>query len=215
MPYKRRYYKKRVPKKKSFLQKALPVAQKAFKIAKFVAGAINPEYKYNLASASLIVPTWNGSVTTLVDPTQGSGATQRTGDSIRMKDLVLRLVLDYNTLGVAEMVRFIIFIDKQNVITTASQLLQTTGVYLSTESEKNEDNKYLTKVLLDKTIMVSANKPQSKFKWLYQFKKPFHTHYTAGTATITNNAIKLCVISQNPTYSAKYSYIMRSSYLDN
>jgi len=208
---KKTYRKKRYPRKTG--TNWASIAKTALKTAKWVAGIINAEFKYNLASASLVTPTWNGTVNTLCDPIQGNGVDQREGDSIKMKDIVVRGVIDYNTLGVAEMIRVIIFIDKQNTITTASQLLQTVGVYLATESEKNEDNKFNTKTLYDKTFMVSANKPQTKFKWVS--KLGFHTHFNKGSATINTNALKICYISQNPTYSAKYSHIIRCGYVDN
>jgi len=211
-PYRSRKTRKTY-KKKGFLEKALPVAQKALKVAKFVAGIINAEFKYNLASASLVTPTWNGTVTSLCLPSQGSGADQRTGDSIKLKDFVIRGVIDFNALGVPEMVRVVIFIDKQNAITTGAQFFQTVGVYLATESEKNEDNKYETKTLFDRTFMVSNYKPQTKFK--YAMPIGYHTHFTKGTTAISNNALKMCYISQNPTNSAKISYIVRTGYVDN
>lgn len=206
----RRRYKR---KPKTFLQKALPVAQKALKVAKFVAGALNVEYRYNIASASLVSTSWNGSVNSLILPSQGDTAIARQGDSIKLKNIVFRGVVDYNTLGVAETVRVIIFIDKQNSISTASQYLQTTGVYLATESVKNEDNKFRTKCLFDRHYMVSADRPQARIKW--DAKLNFHQHYQAGTTTVTTNALKILIISQNPTNTARMSYISRVSFVDN
>lgn len=208
------YRKKKIQRKpQNFLQKALPVAKKALKVAKFVAGIINAEYKYQEASVSLQVPTWNGTLYTLCTPAQGAGATARNGDSLKMMNLTMRGVIDYNTLGIAEMVRLIIFIDKQNIITTGAQFLQYTGVYMATSSPKNEGNKFDTKVLYDRIFPVSLYKPQYKFT--INMKLNSHVHFAAGTTTIENGALKLLFISQNPTNSPRFSYITRVTFVDN
>lgn len=212
--YKRRYKKRNYKKKgNSTLGNVASIAKTAFKTAKWVAGIINAEYKYQEASVSLQTPTWNGTLYTLCTPAQGAGATGRNGDSIKMKTLTLRGLIDYNTLGMAEMVRVIIFIDKQNVVTTGAQMLQYTGVYMATNSPKNEGNKFDTKILYDKCFPVSLYKPQYKFNTVIKLNS--HVHFAAGTTTIENGALKMLFISQNPTNSPKFSYITRVTYVDN
>lgn len=211
-----RRYKKRYPKKTnngSTLGNVASIAKTAFKTAKWVAALVNAEYKYQEASVSLQVPTWNGTLYTLAVPAQSTGATGRTGDSIKLKALTLRGLIDYNTLGIAEMVRVIIFVDKQNVVTTGAQLLQYTGVYMATNSPKNEGNKFDTKILYDKAFPVSVYRPQAKFNVV--LKLGFHVHFAAGTTTVENNALKMCFISQNPANSPKFSYISRVTFVDN
>ena len=211
----RRRYKKRVYKKKSrsTMGNVASIAKTAFKTAKWVAGIINAEYKYQEASVSSQVPTWNGTLYTLCTPAQGSGATGRNGDSIKMKALTLRGLIDFNTSGLAEMVRLIIFIDKQNVVTTGAQMLQYTGVYMATNSPKNEGNKFDTKILYDKCFPVSLYKPQYKFETVIKLNS--HVHFAAGTSTIENGALKMLFISQSPVNSPRFSFISRVTFVDN
>lgn len=221
MVFKKRVFRRKVyPKRKRKIIKRGTnwgsVAKTALKTAKWVASIVNTEYKYNIVSSSLTSVGWTGTLWTLCDPSQGVGATQRTGDSIKIKNIDLRGVIDFNIgMNTPETIRIIIFNDKLNKVTAASDFLQYTGVYLATESDKNEDNKYNTKTIYDKRFAISANKPQANFK--IDLKIDLHQHYTVGTTTITNNAIKMLVISQNPigANNNKISFISRSSYVDN
>lgn len=86
-------------KPKSFLQKALPVAKKAFQIARKVASMVNTEYKYFINGISLTSVDWNGTIYSLTYPSQGVTASERTGDSIKMTDLVIRGEWNRNVLG--------------------------------------------------------------------------------------------------------------------
>ena len=208
----RRNYKK---KPKGFLQKALPVAQKALKVAKFVAGVINVEYKWLQVGSSSTVGTWNGTLVTLNSCNQGSGASQRNGDTMKMKSLVIRGEFERNTLGVtSEVCRLIIFIDKDNTITSGSQLLNNYGSNAVVYSQKNEDTKFDSKIIYDKTFVVNDQSfKQIRFN-IYK-KVGWHTHYTAGTSTIAHNALKMAFFTQTPSNGAKITYQSRLSFVDN
>ena len=92
--------------------------------------------------------------------------------------------------------------------------LQYTGVYLVTDSEKKEDNKYDTQTLFDKTFSVSQYKPQVKFTKVLKLNK--HINFDAGTTTVNSNSLKMLIFSQNVGAStSKVSFISRVSYVDN
>lgn len=213
-----RSYKKRNMKRKpkGFLQKALPVARKAFKIAKYVANAINVEYKYFLNGSSLSTNDWNGTIVSLLYPSQGIAANERTGDSIKIKDLVIRGEFNRNVLGLtSEVCRIIVFIDKENLVTTGSQFLQVTGSYSSVYSQKSENNRYLTKTLYDKTFVVNNTDTQQRYFKIYLKNLNHHVHFLTGLSTVRNNEIKMLTICQSASNGAQFSYISRFSYVDN
>lgn len=219
MVYRKKTGRKRTFKRRSYVKSKWNVgsiAKTALKTAKFVAGVINAEYKYFVNGASLVAQDWNGGISQLIYPSQGIGATQRIGDSIKMKDLVIRGEWTRNTAGLtSESCRLIIFVDKDNDTTTGADFLQTTGTYGSVYSEKNENNRYKTKTLYDRTFDVNNyNRQTNKFKIVLK-KLNHHVHFQAGTTTVKNNEIKMLLITQSPTNGSEFTYISRFSYVDN
>ena len=77
---------------------------------------------------------------------------------MKMKSLVIRGEFERNTLGVtSEVCRLIIFIDKDNTITSGSQLLNNYGSNAVVYSQKNEDTKFDSKIIYDKTFIVISS----------------------------------------------------------
>ena len=191
------------------------IAKTALKTAKWVASVVNVEYKEIQFGSSSTVASWNGTLNTLNTINQGVGVSQRTGDTLKMKTLALRGEFERNTLGAtSEVCRLIIFIDKDNTITTGAQLLNNTGSNAVVYSQKNEDTKYDTKVLYDKSFNVnSVSSPQRFFDIV--IKIPYHAHFVAGTSTVGHNALKMAYFCQNATNGAKITWQSRLSYVDN
>ena len=114
----------------------------------------------------------------------------------------------------SEACRLIVFIDKESLITAGTFLLQTTGTYSSVYSEKNENNRYLTKVLYDRTFVVNnADTQQRQFKIYLKIKSPYP--FLATTNQVRNNEIKIAFFTQSPTNGSQISFISRFSYIDN
>lgn len=219
MVFRKKNSRKRTFKKRSYTKSkwnVASIAKTALKTAKFVAGIINAEYKYFVNGASLTAQDWNGGLSNMIYPSQGVGASQRTGDSIKIKDLIIRGEWTRNTAGLtSESCRLIIFIDKENSVSQGSDFLQTTGTYGAVYSEKNEDNRYKTKTLYDRTFDVNNyNRQSNKFKIVLK-KLNHHIHFVNGTNTIKNNEIKMLLITQSPTNGSEFTYISRFSYVDN
>ena len=159
--YKRNYRKKKSYRKKQSGTNWGSVAKTALKTAKWVAGLVNAEYKYWDVSPSLpIASTYNGYITgPLCAPPQGTDVESRTGDSIKMVNLTMRLLFQFNGSNF-ENLRVIIFHDKENSITNVSDFLDITGSAMSVLSPKNQINQYDSKTIYDKTFAISANRPQ-------------------------------------------------------
>jgi len=215
MVYKKKSYprKRRVYRKKSRgSTNWIGMAKKAYKTAKWVAGLVNSEYKYYEATqATQAVIDYNGQIFNLCDPAQGDGATQRNGDSIKMKTLTLRGDIAYNG-TTPETVRMIIFNDKESSVTAGSDILESTGVQTAPYSGKNPNYKYDTKILYDKTYVIDNQIPLRKFDIV--LKVPNHVNFLATTTTIVNNALKLMFIGQT-TNGSLFRFISKTTYVDN
>lgn len=192
---------------------AVPLAEQALKTAQWVASLVNAESKYDDTTVTNQVVDYNGYVATLCDPAQGTTAITRNGDSIKLQNLTLRMFC-YNT-TVSDVLRIIVFEDKQNTITTASQMLQATGSALASLSPKNEDNKYDTKILMDKKYTLdTAAVPIRNIETVIPLK--FHTHFNASGGAIDTGALKIMAIGTTaPTSTTNITYYSRVTYLDN
>lgn len=190
------------------------VAKTALKTAKWVAGLVNAEYKYFDVSPSLpISSSYNGYITgPLCAPPQGVDVESRTGDSIKMVNMTLRMLINYNGSNY-ENVRVIVLHDKENSIVNVSDFLDLTGSSLAVLSPKNQINQYDSKTIFDRTYAISSNRPQVIIHKV--IKLNMHTHFQASTTTIKNNAIKLIVIGQQASSGSTFQYFSKITYLDN
>lgn len=186
-------------------------AQKALKMAKYVAGLVNAESKYFETSSTGDTANFNGTIFNIFQPAQGTAVNQRSGDSVKMKNLTFRGQLVIG--GTNELVRIIIFIDKENSISGANTLIQGTGTTIAVLGNKIQDNKYDSRILWDKTFnMTSANTPMKEFK--IKLKLDSHVNFNAGTTTVANGALKMALIGQSAGGSL-LRYDTYVSYLDN
>lgn len=215
MAYKRRASKKMYRKKRSYRKKKTNwgnLAYKAFKTAKWVAGLVNAESKYYEATAIATASTYTGALIPLCYPAQGVGASQREGDSIKLKNLTIRGEFVFNGTN-AENTRLIIFNDKENASTTAGDILEYTGSAVSVYSGKNPNLRFDTKILYDKTFTLDSSNPIRRFDIV--LKCGWHTNFAAGTTTIENNSLKLLFIGQQAAAGATLSFIAKTTYIDN
>lgn len=186
---------------------------KALRLATKVAGFVNTEFKYYENESMGNIITYNGVIfPNLCIPAQGVTVNQREGDSIKAKTMTMQGTVLLNSTAV-EIVRIIVFVDKMNTITTPTQFWEDIGSTLSVLSNKNQDNKYNTKILCDKSFTVDTYHPLHKFKFVCKIDR--HIHFTAGTTTITDNDIKMFVIGQTVTNGSFFSYHSHISYVDN
>lgn len=198
--------------RKHFTSKGSTVNWLVGKVKK-IADAVNIEYKEYEVKANP-TPDYNGAIVNLCVPAQGTANSQRIGDGFKMQNLTFR---GYVKAGptLHESIRVLIFIDKQNQITTGADLLDNTGTGYATLSSKNEDNKYMSRVLYDRTFQVSPGyRPIIHFEGVIPID--LHQHFQAGTTTIKDNALKQMVISDlaSGTASATVVWCSYVSYTD-
>lgn len=219
MVYKKTYGKRKTNYKKRYRRKNtqngwVGMAKKALKTASYVAKLVNSEFKEDNTSTVGGTCNWNGVITTLCNPGQGVSANQREGDSIKMKNLTLRG--DVYRTNVDCVVRIIIYLDKENTIATGADLLQITGSGLVLHSPKNEDNKYQSKILHDKTYtLTNAQKVITTYEWVYKIEQ--HVHFQSGSTTIKDGALKIAYFSNivPGVNEPGFNFYSTVSYVDN
>lgn len=225
MPYKKNYrrrfrrYKTRSKQRQWGKYGYSNLAQTALKTAQWVAGLVNAEAKDYYVTQTTINPNNNGQIVSLNSGiVQGTGDSQRTGDSIKMKTLTIRgqLQAQSNLPGAAELVRIIIFLDKQNEITTGAELLNIIGSNLSVLSPKDDDKYYQTSFLYDRTFNMSLNQyPQKIFKKIIKLNT--HVKYNNTNNDIENGALKLFYVTQQPvtTGATHLQFSSKLTFMDN
>lgn len=216
--YKKRYnnYRRKTYRKKRYYKKKSTnwgnVASKALKTAKWVAGLVNAEYKFYDDVVTGTVTNYNGTLlNNMLTIPQDVTANGRTGDSVKLKNMTWRFEIKQGSHE--EVVRIILFIDKEDSTSGVNQLLQLVGSSMGVYSPKNENNKFNTKILFDKEFKVTNEYPIYKFEKVV--KLDYHLNFDAGTTTITNGVLKIALISQNISGGATYSHYSRITYLDN
>jgi len=217
MPYKKTYkrnFKRKRPVRRRGAGKSKGwggTAVRALRLAKRLADAVNIEYKEFRVQQNP-TPTFNGSVSLLNDVPQGSAQSQRIGDSYKAQTLTLRGIVSAGA-ALAESVRIIVYLDKQNLITTGAQLLDNAGGGFAVISSKQEDNKYQTRILYDRLFHVSPGyQPKQYFEMVIPINE--HVHFTAGTTTIKDNALRILSIGQLAAPTATVLWQSYLSYTD-
>ena len=109
-------FKKKYPrthKAMKYVGGAVDIATKAYGIAKTVAALVNSEAKcYYIAPTSSTIST-TPTIYSLVTPSQGTGVTEREGNSIALKAICLKDTITWNTAGVSsQSIRRMVILDR-------------------------------------------------------------------------------------------------------
>lgn len=209
----RRYYRKKAPKTKSFTSKALSVAGKAataLMLAKRIRDMVNIEYKI-VELAAGVSPDWNGNYSVLNTVVQGVTDTTRIGDSIKCQNYNMRMNL---IRGAADCItRVIFFWDAQNKTSSAADILSYVGSGQSTQSPKVYDKRFQTKWLYDKSFILTSNSPIKKAN----IKLPLnlHTQFDNTSTTVNTGKLVMLVISNVGANLPAVNFVGRLSFTDN
>lgn len=188
-------------------------ANKALKLARRLADAVNIEYKELPFTFNNSTSTYNGGSTTINAPIQGTGNGQRIGDSIKVQNVNIK---GYFTAGPTnpELWRVLLIWDKQNVI-TQSNLLDYVGNVNVINGQKLEATKYNSQVLYDQVFKVQPNTTNSLQYFEIFIPVNQHTNFDAGTTNITTGALKILFYTSTATVSSSVvDYAGYISYTD-
>ncbi len=177
-------YKKRKRKKENAGQKALRLVYR-------IKDQVNVENKYARVFAVGTRPDWSGAITSLNNGiTQGiADINNRVGDSIKCQTLMFNYALEQQ--AGAAFTRIVIFWDKENSITVASDLFAQTGTTNYPVGHKTYDKRFNSIVLYDELISSSVNssKEMQVKKLIISINK--HTQFNSAGVTINTGALKL------------------------
>lgn len=163
-----------------FAKKHQSEAKQALVLAKRVARIVNSEHKYTYTVYNNNV-SWTGDMVNLCIPTQGLTTNNRIGNSIKLMRLSGRIALYKNTSASQTLLRCIILRGKNENGTTptvTSVLDNTLGGQIVL-SPKWERNLYDTKIIYDKTYVLSADRTHMVLNW--NFKMFGHINFQTGS----------------------------------
>lgn len=220
--------------RKRYVRKGKLNLKRVVKDVAMIKRLVNVEKKFldNKLAFTLAV-AGSCSVLQFLGPAQGTTASQRTGNSIKLLSWQCRLkCITQATTGTSVPYRIIVFIDKEsnstlNTITNIqSQLLNTdsnagAGTNIGTTSLYNHDNRHRFTILVDKKYVL-APYGQTGCVQYHEFGGPLTCHqmYKGPNASDydENQLYAIVVFDSDPIAPAampQFSWISRLTYTDN
>lgn len=219
----KRYYKRRRrryrPRKRNFIHSIANAAFTGARIAKKLADVVNVEYKRMEGSMVNTSVPQSGYVFPISDQiVQGDADTSRDGDSLKNQRLTMR-IRGTNKGSSFNNLRFIILVDKQARSVSdpgwsLSDWFTHVGGPNATLSAKLYDNRFQTKILMDRTIYVNNNDFVTK-EFHVNLPLNFHTQYVSGTTTVSTNRLMLIAISDAATNIPEFNAVWGLTFTDN
>lgn len=192
---------------------AMQLAAKAAKGVWYLKGLVNSEMLHNQSTGNTVVPS-TGVVTLLNGMGQGDAASARTGNSILMRNVFLRLCFTQNAAAVTTIYRVMLVLDKQQVgdtLPTISDILETVNPLspLATASVGR------FKVMKNWFFTTDDTKSQTRTIDYYKDFR-FHTRYNGASNTdIQKNGLYLILLSDQPVNTPRIDYTWKVGYHDN
>lgn len=216
MAYTRRY-KKTIKKGRMSYTKgatsALALAKQALKDIWYLKGLVNSEMmKNDVASSTTIANT--GSIIRMVDIAQGDADGQRTGNSILLRGINLKLVFTQNVSATDTLYRIILFQDTQQVADTnpaVADVLES----VSTLAPLNSESVGRFKIMKNWFFHTSNSSDTVKHvKYYLNLRQHMRYNGTAST-DYQKGGIYLLILSDQGTNTPTMFYNKRVYYHDN
>jgi len=190
-------------------------ATRALRLAKMALSA--QERKFHVMQAFSAGLDSDGFLFRFTDITQGISDTQRVGDSLKVISLNLSYLIENSSTTLALYARVIVFWDKQNQVTSAADLLQTTGSIQVINSYKAWDTRFRSNVLFDrvhKLSMRGLDNSIARVRTTLKVRK--HIQYIAGGAIADTGGLKMIVLSEEPAPAVNIgmNYYARVQFVD-
>lgn len=213
----RRYAKRRYQVKKPTVNNvtsAWNMAKKAWMIGKKLAHLVNIETKEFSASLSGNIDNAGSAYLTLNSIAQGDTDLTRDGDSLKMLRIRLLGHVNHNSANTSgNVIRCILFIDKQNTLGTIASFWSPLSTGACVDGSKVYDTRFQSIVLVDKRFTLNPQDENS----LIDMSAPinFHTQYSAGSTTITSGVLRLLLLTDEGTNFPSYVFEERLYFVDN
>ncbi|AYP28695.1 MAG: coat protein [Circoviridae sp.] len=214
--YKRSYNKRSYNKKQPWYRKkydAMDIATKAAKGVWYLKGLVNSEMLHNQSTGNTTTSS-TGTVTLLNGMAQNDTSSGRTGNSILMRNIFLRLGFQQHPSATSTTYRVMLVLDTQQVGDTSpaiSDILETVNVYAPLATANTGRFKIM------KNWFFNTNNASNTFKQLNLYKDVrFHTRYNGPANTdITKNGLYLVALSDQATNLPTFAYTWKVGYHDN
>ena len=214
------------------------MARSAYKIGRVLLGELNVEYKLIENQVLGLLPDWAGATTysnSVVNYcSQGQTDTTRSGDSIKIQNLMLRgFIASGNTIlafNNPTFVRCVVYWQKNTDVITKVfptdvgisdgildfYLKGTTAGALATNAPKDYDLDATSTILYDKTWTISSSTPYHIFNKLIKINR--HTQYENNSQNIASGVLRVAFLSnQSNAVSTRptVSWASRTYFIDN
>lgn len=214
---------KRNVKMGKYVKKGYSVAKTAvaaYNMATELAALINVEKKYRDYSQISAAINWSGSTfSSFCLPAQGDGVSERVGDSIKVTSCKIRCRLVGSGSGTGNLVRFIVFWDKEGTVGGPSDVLDTTGSVSTPLEYYIKDRMHEFQVLADRVYTINSDQSAYRYITFNFYKKNINKHikFTEGATTVEKNQLKMIVVSDEDPAGAppRLWFQARTHYIDN
>lgn len=187
-------------------------AATALRVATMVARMVNSEVKYIETTSTGTSVTNLGTLVQLHTITQGDGASDRDGMSVKPAHLTMRYSAQVSSAATATRLRVIVFRGKQEngSVPTVANFLQV----VNPNSPKNWSNKFHYKTLYDRTHVLSSTGNQEIVGKINQ-KQFGHINFQQGSANTENGGYYLLLLTDEATNAPSVKYHARLTFYDN
>lgn len=213
-PYRKRgYRRKKTTKWYRKKYDAISIAKHAAKGVWYLKGLVNSEMFHNQSTGSTTIPN-TGTMTLLNGMAQNDTSSGRTGNSILMRNVFLRLGFKNHASATSTTFRVMLVLDKQQVgdtNPTIADILETVNPYAPLATATVGRFKVL------KNWFFNNNTASNTFKKIDYYKQfRFHTRYN-GTANtdIQKNGLYLITLADEATNTPTFAYTWKVGYHDN
>ncbi len=195
-------------------------AAKALKLAKYVKGLVNVEYKQiNVQSTNVSIGT-SAVHNELTNLLQGHEDTQRDGNSIRLKSIHIKGFIKTITSSSKNVVRLVVVLDKQTNQAQAafSDIFFDNSAGDAVISDRNIDNTRRFTLLWDKVIVLEASSSAGTryFNFYKKLNMPIRYDGNANDITdLTQNSLQFIQVSDTVSSTPIITFHARLRYLDN
>lgn len=222
MAWQKRNYRKKGFKKtyKKKYNNGTSIAMKALKLAKNLNRRVATEYKFTTEELLNGGTTTLGEINPLTTMTQGDSENQRIGNSVKLIRISGKINIRLEDEEHSGNIRLVLFRGKnenRELYSPGSLTDPQFGIlndvvaplYLA---RKEEDNKYHTKFIYDKTYTLNDGGIRNRtIDW--NFRLDGYTQFTDGANTIENGGLYLMIIG-DVTNTIVYTYNFKISFTD-
>lgn len=214
--YKKKSYRKKSPSWYNKKYSTMQLAAKAWRGVKYIKGLVNSEMYHTIQNGSgLLSNAASPTVLNITAIAQGDTNTTRTGNSILLRNIAIRMEFINNTLTTATLYRIMLVQDNQTVADETTLAVTDILESASTLSFISTTTTGRFKIL--KNWYFSTDSVSKVSKTISSYNSMMHHVRYNGTAStdVQKGAIFLVAFSDDGTNKPLFSYNIKTSYHDN